>query len=255
MDDKTINTLIEINRRFYDEFGQSFADTRRRIQPGVRRILADIQDGQNWLDLGCGSGALALEWARVVRQGSYTGLDFSPALLAEAHTALHEALIPAGLNICFFPADLSNPDWAEKLQQECGLLSYDGILAFAVLHHLPSHALRQQVLRQARVLLKPGGRFIHSEWQFQNSPRLMERRVDWATVGLSVDMLEEGDTLLDWRHALPGQPTRTGLRYVHLFSTNELVQLAEESGFKIINEFESDGEGGKLGRYQVWSSQ
>jgi tRNA (uracil-5-)-methyltransferase TRM9 len=110
------------------------------------------------------------------------------------------------------------------------------------------------VLRQVHGLLEPGGRFIHSEWQFQHSARLMARRLPWGTAGLRDEDLEEGDTLLDWRHALAEQAGQTGLRYVHLFSRAELADLAVQSGFAIEQEFESDGEGSRLGLYQVWRS-
>jgi hypothetical protein len=64
--------------------------------------------------------------------------------------------------------------------------------------------------------------------------------------------LEAGDTLLDWRFALPGQPEQNGLRYVHLFERAELAELAAAAGFTVVDEFESDGEGGRLGLYQAW---
>jgi len=51
---------------------------------------------------------------------------------------------------------------------------------------------------------------------------------------------------------LPGQPEQIGLRYVHLFSRSELTELAAQAGFSIENEFESDGDGGRLGLYQAW---
>ena len=73
-------------------------------------------------------------------------------------------------------------------------------------------------------------------------------------VGLNSSQLEEGDTLLDWRYALPGQEEQRGLRYVHLFSRQELSLLAAESGFKIDSEFESDGKGGHLALYQIWKT-
>jgi SAM-dependent methyltransferase len=130
----------------------------------------------------------------------------------------------------------------------------DGALAFAVLHHLPGMELRRRVLLQVHDLLVPGGWFIHSEWQFQHSPRLMARRLPWTRLGLQVGDLEEGDTLLDWRHASCGQAEQVGLRYVHLFSRAELQELAALSGFRIAEEFESDGKGGNLGLYQVWRS-
>jgi len=43
-----------------------------------------------------------------------------------------------------------------------------------------------------------------------------------------------------------------GLRYVHLFTREELADLASQTGFSIESEFESDGEGGRLGLYQAW---
>ena len=43
-----------------------------------------------------------------------------------------------------------------------------------------------------------------------------------------------------------------GLRYVHLYSRCELANLADQTGFSLLEEFESDGEGGRLGLYQIW---
>ena len=81
----------------------------------------------------------------------------------------------------FVQADLSSSDWDASLAGK----QYAVILAFAVLHHLPGHALRLQILRKVRSLLPPEGRFIHSEWQFLNSPRLTGRIQPWEAVGLS----------------------------------------------------------------------
>ncbi len=249
---ETTARLLDLNRQFYQNFAQAFASTRRRIQPGVRRrVLAGLDLEGDWLDVGCGSGALALEWIEAFNrrgclQGSYLGLDFSAGLLDEARRSLPP--LPAGLRIAFQQADLSDPKWFELLSGR----KFKGILCFAALHHLPGEALRTQVLKAVHSLLEPGGLFIHSEWQFQNSPKLLERVVGWSTVGLNESDLEPGDTLLDWRHALPGQADRTGLRYVHRFDPSELERLAKASGFSISETFESDGQGGRLGLYQVW---
>ena len=239
--------LIQINTVFYQNFGPAFAATRRRIQPGIRRVLQLIPGQGSWLDLGCGSGALVLEWISQGRTGLYTGLDFSPSLLEEARLGLAGVQHP-GLEINLLQANLGDAGWASAL----GGAAYDGVLAFASLHHLPGYALRLSILRQARALLSPGGFFINSEWQFHNSPRLMARVLPWQAAGLDAAELEEGDTLLDWRYVLPGQPEQVGKRYVHLFSETELARLAEESGFTIIETFASDGDGGRLGLYQVW---
>jgi tRNA (uracil-5-)-methyltransferase TRM9 len=246
MDSQTAAVLIELNRRFYAEFGPAFAATRQRIQNGVRRVLGQIPDQGRWLDLGCGSGALAVEWLRAGRKSSYLGLDFSPTLLAEARAAV--AALPGSERVAFAPADLSAADWAGGLAAG----SFRGVLAFAVLHHLPSECMRRELLAQVHRLLAVGGVFIHSQWQFQHSERLMARVQPWERAGLRAEQVEPGDYLLDWRYNLSGEPEQTGLRYVHLFDSSELAALAQASGFRILEQFESDGQGGRLGLYQVW---
>ena len=245
MDAHTVATLLEINRRFYSQFGPAFAATRRRIQGGVRGVLADLPDEGTWLDLGCGSGALGEEWLRRGRSSAYLGLDFSAELLQEAQAAAGSE------RVRYLQADLSDAAWAQP--HAAG--SFRGALAFAVLHHLPSQALRLQILRQVHNLLQPGGLFVHSEWQFQNSPKLTARVQPWSAAEVDEFGLEVGDTLLDWRYALPGQPERVGLRYVHRFNAEELAELAEQCGFSILRSFEADGHGGRLSLYQVWGKK
>ena len=69
MEPSTTTRLIELNRQFYTVFGPAFAATRRRIQEGVRRALGSLPiQGGTWLDVGCGSGSLAVEWLRLTYQ-------------------------------------------------------------------------------------------------------------------------------------------------------------------------------------------
>ena len=51
MNDSAARELLELNRRFYHEFGNAFAATRRRVQPGVRRVLEGIpvDEASDWL--------------------------------------------------------------------------------------------------------------------------------------------------------------------------------------------------------------
>jgi SAM-dependent methyltransferase len=243
-----IAKLLAINEEFYQRFGAAFAATRRRIQPGVQRVLEEILRDGNWLDLGCGSGAILTHWIQSGLKGSYTGLDFSEALLKEAGANLLVQPPHAALDVNYVRADLLDPQWYKGVDGRV----FDGVLAFASLHHLPGANNRLRILRQIEQMLKPGGMFIHSEWQFQRSLKLMSRVQPWSTVGLSDTEVEEGDTLLDWRHAPGAQAGERGLRYVHLFQRSELAELAQQSGFGITHEFESDGKGGNLALYQVW---
>jgi len=246
MNPTTTALLLALNLTFYQRFGPAFAKTRLRIQPGVRRALdAWVPPAGRWLDLGCGSGALGVEWAKSGRQGLYLGIDSSDALLSEARRETH-AIAPAGLDLRYEQGDLAG-DWAAGCQA-----CFDGVLCFAALHHLPGEELRARVAQQVRVLLPEGGLFIHSNWQFQHSPKLMARVQPWETIGLTDADVQEGDTLLDWRYALPGQPEQTGLRYVHRFTPEELAHLAALTGFEVVETYESDGQGGRLGHYEVW---
>jgi len=229
--------LINLNRQFYQTFAANFSKTRQRLQPGVWQIMEGVVPNANILDLGCGNGELARALAEKSHRGTYIGLDFSAQLLAEASLS-----VPEKLDSTFLQADLSLPDWETKIPKT----TFTTILAFAVLHHLPGAQLHRSVLAKIRTLLEPQGRFIHSEWQFMNSPRLRARVQPWETIGMTASDTERGDYLLDWRHG------GYGLRYVHHFDKDELAALAKDTGFTILNTIFADGEGGRLGLYQTW---
>ena len=235
MNPTTLSRLLDLNRQFYQTFAIQFSATRQRLQPGVLRILKQISSTDSVLDLGCGNGEFARQLTQRGYTGIYTGLDFSPILLQQAAAGQPS-------NFHYLRADLSTEDWEAPM---AGSQS-DFILALAVLHHLPGIDLQLQVLLKVRSLLARRGRFIHSEWQFLNSPRLKARLQPWEVVGLSARDVDPGDYLLDWRQG------GTGLRYVHHFSEAELEELAAKAGFTVIETFLSDGENHRLGLYQVW---
>lgn len=229
--------LIDLNRTFYQSFAKQFSDTRQRLQPGVVRILEQIPVNDDVLDLGCGNGQFGYELKSRGHAGIYTGMDSNASLLDIAGIKLS-----GQESVSWLEKDLTMETWDDELTGK----NFDYILAFAVLHHIPSTELRKQVLDKVRALISPAGQFIHSEWQLMNSSRLRERIQPWENVGLKTDQVEPGDYLIDWRHG--GQ----GLRYVHVFSDEELELSARESGFQIVESFVSDGEGGQLGLYQIW---
>ncbi|GAB4579044.1 MAG: hypothetical protein Fur0022_17820 [Anaerolineales bacterium] len=271
MTPETISKLIFINRQFYQTFAKEFDATRQRIQPGVARVLDLIPADARILDLGCGNGEVARELARRGFAGAYVGVDFSEGLITAARRELPERG-DWRLEI----RDLTLMDWDAGLEGP-----FDVVLAFAVLHHLPS-PFHAEVLRKVCGLLtephpstvvfpfpKPQGNtsaqdasdaptphppispshfplFIFSNWQFLHSPRWIARIQPWERVGLTAADLAPNDYLLDWRRG--GE----GLRYIHHFTRPELTTLAAETGFEVIEIFESDGAEGNLGLYQVW---
>jgi SAM-dependent methyltransferase len=228
--------LLRLNLEFYQTFAEPFSETRGRVQPGVLRALKDLPAGSSVLDLGCGNGELARELARQGHGGSYLGVDASPELLAKA-----AARSPS---VRFLRADLSAASWADDLGGP-----FDRIYAFAVLHHFPGSRLRLGFALQAGGLLGDAGRLVLSTWNFQASERLRARIVPWERLGLNPGEVDPGDYLLDWRRG------GGGLRYVHLFDEAELGRLAAEAGLVVADTYLSDGEGGRLGLYQVWARE
>jgi tRNA (uracil-5-)-methyltransferase TRM9 len=237
--------LLNVNRQFYQTFANQFSTTRRRLQPGVHEILERLPGEASILELGCGNGELPLQLSRKKLRGRYLGLDFSSPLLELAQEINQKIAQTSSLKVQFRSADLASLDWDAALTKN----KFDFIMAFAFLHHIPSEEMRAQILDKARRLLEYNGLFIHSEWQFLNSSRLVARLQPWGTLGLSEIEVDPGDYLLDWRQG------GSGLRYVHFFQAEELQRLAESSNFQIVDSFYSDGMGGRLGLYQIWQAK
>ena len=237
MDADITKQLIELNRKFYDQFGESFSATRQRLQPGVMKVLDSIQADESVLDLGCGNGHFLHALHERGHQAALLGADFSLPLLREAESTL---------GVKFKSLDLMQLSAvSDQLSVADG---WDVITMFATMHHIPSREVRLDILRTVKKLLKPNGKFIHSNWQFLNSDKLKARVQPWGRVGLSDSDVDEGDYLLDWRSG--GE----GLRYAHQFSERELFGLAEQAQMKVEAGFLSDGENGRLGLYQIWSA-
>jgi ubiquinone/menaquinone biosynthesis C-methylase UbiE len=110
--------------------------------------LANLEPGEAVLDVGCGTGGLALAAKRQVGpSGSVYGIDASPEMLGWADRKAKKA----GLDIGFRQAaaqELPFPD-----------ARFDVVLSTIMLHHLPRKA-REQCAREMRRVLKPGGRAL-----------------------------------------------------------------------------------------------
>ena len=110
--------------------------------------LARLQPGQSVLDIGCGTGSLAIAAKRRVGpSGMVHGIDASPEMIARAKKKASKA----GLDVSFTNGVV------EALPFPDG--HFDAVLSTLMLHHLPREA-RQQCAREMRRALKPGGRVL-----------------------------------------------------------------------------------------------
>jgi ubiquinone/menaquinone biosynthesis C-methylase UbiE len=115
--------------------------------------LASIQPGEHVLDVGCGTGTLALEVARRAgRAGRVVGVDPSSEQIARAHSKAARHNVPVDFQIGVIE-HLAFPDQ-----------TFDVVLSTLMMHHLPAPLKRQGLAEIARVL-KPGGRLVIADFK------------------------------------------------------------------------------------------
>jgi len=110
--------------------------------------LARLKAGESVLDVGCGTGTLAIAAKRHVGlSGTVCGIDASPEMIARATKKARKA----GVDVVFKNAA------AEALPFHDA--QFHAVLNTMMLHHLPRKP-REQCVQEIRRVLKPGGRVL-----------------------------------------------------------------------------------------------
>jgi ubiquinone/menaquinone biosynthesis C-methylase UbiE len=134
--------------RWYDALAAVLTLGRDRALRDRLAELARLAAGESVLDVGCGTGTLALAAKRRVGDtGAVSGVDASPDMIALATRKATRA----GAAVTF------RLGTAERLPFPDA--SFDVVMATLMLHHLPA-SLRRDFAREALRVLEPGGRIL-----------------------------------------------------------------------------------------------
>ena len=135
---------------FHDTF--SFRGKFRELRQRTA-TLACIQPGDAVLDVGCGTGTLAMEVARRVgTTGRVAGVDPGTQQIARARAKAARCDVPIEFQIGLIE-QLPFPDQ-----------TFDVVLSTLMMHHLPN-TLKCQGLAEIARVLKPGGRLVIADFK------------------------------------------------------------------------------------------
>ena len=145
--------------------------------------LASLAPGNSVLDVGCGTGTLAIAATRhVAPSGSVCGIDASPPMIARARRKGNKA----GVNVDF------RVGVAENLPFPDG--RFDVVLSTLMLHHLPRKT-REQCAREIKRVLRIGGRVLAVDFGRGNGRGLLSHfhRHGHVEVKDMIALLEDAD--------------------------------------------------------------
>ena len=127
------------------------------------------------------------------------------------------------------------------------------VVAYGVLHHVPAHAKRKELLEVMGQRLSPGGILVATFWRFgapELATRYRHRLLSFAAdktspAFIDPEQLEAGDCLLQWGD------DPSAFRYCHYCDDAEIDALVGDLRLARVDSFVADGRSSDLNRYEI----
>lgn len=151
--------IVLHSAHFYDVLVRVLTLGRETALRGKMIDLARLKPGETVLDVGCGTGTLAIAAkGRVGSTGKVYGIDASPEMIVRAGKKAGKARAEIEFRNASIEA-LPFPD-----------AQFDVALSTLMLHHLPRQ-VRENGLREIRRVLKPGRRVLIVDFGQSERPK------------------------------------------------------------------------------------
>jgi ubiquinone/menaquinone biosynthesis C-methylase UbiE len=144
-----------------------------QIEVMLRLLAASGRPMEKFLDLGSGSGLLAISILAQYPNARAYLVDFSEPMMSAARDLLQEdTSLPR-----FILADLASPDWVTRVRASA---PYDAVVSGFAIHHL-THERKRALYAEIHGLLAPGALFINVE-HVASPTQWLEAQFDSAVI-------------------------------------------------------------------------
>ena len=184
-----------------------------RINP-IKEVQEFLKDKKgNILDLGCGSGR---NFQKI--NGTIYGIDFSENMLKHAK----EYAKKNEINVKLEKAEADNLPFEDNF--------FDTAIFIAVLHCIPSEKEREKTLKELLRVLKPNSKALITVWDYDQKRFKNSKK----------------ESFVSWEH----ENTKYQ-RYYYLYDKQELLNLLEKVGFKIVKVMDQETSSGLYSKKNI----
>jgi len=260
MNTHTVEKLNDLNLTFYREIAPYFDSSRSYPWNGWEQLFTTLSTVQpellhskettipiqslRVLDVGCGNGRFVEFLEKNHVQFTYLGSDSDTYLLDKARERYNSQQVQFIQNDII--RDLSKGTGklhGKDLKKRQAPGQFNLIVAFGVLHHIPSYKLRLKFLKQLAGNLASNGFLIVSIWKFMELESYKKKAIPWIKTDIKPEALEPHDYLLPWQRG------REAIRYCHYVDSEEQMKLITESKLKLVASFRADGRQDRMNEY------